>query len=194
MFYWVCVRIVQFFMLFVCRVKCVGKENIPKQGGVILAINHKSMFDPIMIGITSTRKLNFMAKAELFKNKLFGALIKKLGAFPVNRGSGDVSALKTAFKILDEDGAMLIFPEGGRVKNGERRRAKTGVIMIAQKKTVPVIPVYIDGDYKWMRKMTVTYGEPVSFEEYKEKKLSAEEVQALADGVLDKIYSLAQGE
>lgn len=194
MFYWVCVRIVQFAMLFCFRVKRVGKNNIPKDGGAILAINHKSLFDPIMVGITSPRRLNFMAKAELFKNKLFGGLIKKLGAFPVHRGSGDVAALKTAFKILDADGTMLIFPEGGRVKNGERRKAKTGVAMIAQKKCVPVIPVYIDGNYRWMSKMTVTYGEAISFEEYKDKKLSGDEVQALADNVLEKIYSLAQGE
>ena len=194
MFYWVCVRLVQLFMLFMFRVKCIGKKNVPKKGGAILAINHKSAFDPLVVGITAPRRLFCMAKAELFKNKLLGALLRKLGAFPVHRGSGDVSAFKTAFKILDDGGAMLIFPEGRRVKKGDRRHAKTGVVMIAQKKTVPVIPVYIDGDYKWMKKITVTYGEPVSFEEYKEKKLSAEEVQALADGVLDKIYSLAQGE
>lgn len=193
MFYCVCLRIVQFFMLFMFRIRSVGKSNIPKTGGAILAINHKSAFDPLVVGITAPRHIFCMAKAELFENKLLGALIRKLGAFPVHRGSGDVSAFKTAFKILDDGGMMLIFPEGRRVKKGDKRRAKTGVVMIAQKKNVPVIPVYIDGDYKWMHKITVTYGEPVSFDEYKEKKLSAEEVQALADGVLDKIYSLAQG-
>lgn len=190
MFYWVCVRLVQFVMMFCFRIKQIGKENVPKTGGVILAINHKSVLDPIMIGVTSPRRLNFMAKAELFKNKLFGALIRKLGAFPVHRGSGDVAALKTAFKILDDGGSMLIFPEGGRVKNGEKRRAKTGVAMIAHKKCVPVVPVYIDGDYKWMKKITVTYGTPISFEEYRDKKISADEIQALADNVLEEIYNL----
>lgn len=193
MFYWVCVRIVHFVMLFMFRIKRIGVANIPKEGGVILAINHKSEFDPIMVGITSPRRLNFMAKAELFENKLFGGLIKKLGAFPVHRGSGDVGALKVSFKILKAGGAMLIFPEGGRVKKGEKRKAKSGVAMIAQKMNVPVIPVYIGGDYKWMRKITVTYGEPISFEEYSDKKLSGEEIQALADDVLEKIYSLSQG-
>lgn len=193
MFYWACVRIVQFVMFFCFRIKQTGKNNIPKTGGVILAINHKSVFDPIVIGVTSPRRLNFMAKAELFKNKIFGGLIKRLGAFPVHRGSGDVAALKTAFKILDEGGTMLIFPEGGRVKKGERRKAKTGVAMIAHKKCVPVVPVFIDGDYKWMRKITVTYGEPISFEEYRDKKLSGDEVQLIADNVLNEIYNLRQG-
>ena len=191
MFYSFTVAVVRIVMLFCFRIKKIGLENVPKEGGVILAINHKSDFDPVMIGITSPRKLNFMAKAELFNNKLFGGLIKKLGAFPVHRNSGDVGALKASFKILKNDGAMLIFPEGGRVKKGEKRRAKSGVAMIAQKTCVPVVPVYIGGEYKWMHKVTVTYGEPMYFDEYKDKKLSGEEIQLLADGVLDKIYSLS---
>lgn len=190
MFYQFAIILVRIAMLFMFRVKCVGKENVPKKGGVILAINHKSDFDPVIIGITSPRQLSFMAKAELFENRFFGGLISRLGAFPVHRGKGDVSALKASFKILKDDGAMLIFPEGGRVKNGKKSRAKSGVAMIAQKMCVPVIPVYIDGDYKWMHKITVIYGEPISFEEYRDKKLSGDEIQLLADNVLEKIYSL----
>ena len=190
MLYSIAIKVVRFAMLFVFRIKSAGTENLPKDGGVILAINHKSDFDPVMIAITSPRQLNFMAKAELFKNKLFGGLIKRLGAFPVHRGSGDVGALKIAFKILKANGAMLIFPEGGRVKKGEHRRAKSGVAMIAQKTGVPVIPVYIGGDYKWMHKITITYGKPISFGEYMGQKMSGDEIQSLADGVLEKIYSL----
>ncbi len=190
MLYSIAVRVVRFVFFFMFRLKITGTENVPKEGGVILAINHKSDFDPMLVAITSPRKLNFMAKAELFKNKLFGGLIKRLGAFPVNRGSGDVGALKVSFKILKDEGAMLIFPEGGRVKNGEKRRAKSGVAMIAQKMCVPVVPVYIGGEYKWMHKVTVTYGEPMSFEEYRDKKLSGDEIQLIADDVLKTIYSL----
>lgn len=194
MFYRLCVKLVRFAMFFCFRIKTIGQKNIPKEGGVILAVNHKSNFDPVIVGITSPRQLSFMAKAELFENKIFGGLIKKLGAFPIHRGAGDVAALKTAFKILDNEGTMLMFPEGGRIKNGEKHRAKTGVAMIAQKKCAPVVPVFIDGDYKWMGKITVTYGNPISFEEYRNVKLSGEEIQELADGVLNKIYSLGQGE
>ncbi len=190
MLYSFAIILVRFVMLFMFRLRKTGTENVPRDGGVILAINHKSDFDPVVVAITAPRKLNFMAKAELFENKFFGGLIKRLGAFPVNRGSGDVGALKVSFKILKSDGAMLIFPEGGRVKKGEKRRAKSGVAMIAQKTNVPVIPVYIGGEYKWMRKVTVTYGEPISFDEYAGKKLSGDEIQSLADTVLDEIYSL----
>lgn len=193
MLYSFAIALVKFVMFFVFRIKKTGIENVPKEGGVILAINHKSDLDPVMIGITSPRKLNFMAKAELFKNKLFGGLIKRLGAFPVHRNSGDVGALKTSFKILNAGGAMLIFPEGGRVKKGEKRGAKPGVAMISQKTNVPVIPVYIGGEYKWMHKVTVTYGKPISFEEYQGQKLSVDDIQLLADNILNEIYSLGQG-
>lgn len=190
MFYGFCVRLLKVILFFVFRVRYQGRENVLKTGPFILAVNHKSVLDPVIAGIACPRQLSFMAKAELFKNKFFGALISKLGAFPVHRGAGDVNALKTAFKILKNGGAMLIFPEGGRVKAGQKRRAKSGVAVIAQKMNVPVIPVLIDGEYKWMHKITVKIGEPISFEEYADKKLSGEEFQALADNVLAKIYDL----
>ena len=190
MFYRFCVRLLQFLLFFAFRLRYEGRENILKTGPFILAVNHKSFIDPILAGIACPRQLSFMAKAELFKNKFFGGLISKLGAFPVHRGAGDINALKTAFKILKNDGAMLIFPEGGRVKTGQKKRAKSGVAVIAQKMNVPVIPVHIDGEYKWMSKITVRIGEPISFEKYAGKRLSSEELQALADNVLTKIYDL----
>lgn len=190
MLYRFCVELLRILLVFAFRIRYTGKENVPQNGGFILAVNHKSAFDPVMAALACPRQLSFMAKAELFKNKLFGGLISKLGAFPVHRGAGDVNALKTAFKILKSGGAMLIFPEGRRVKNGEKRHAKTGVAMIAQKMAVPVIPVHIDGDYKWMSKITVRVGEPIDFAQHKGEKLSQEEIQALADNVLETIYSL----
>lgn len=190
MLYRFCVRLLKFLLFFAFRIRYTGKENILKTGPFILAVNHKSVIDPILAGIACPRQLSFMAKAELFENKFFGALISRLGAFPVHRGAGDINALKTAFKILKNDGAMLIFPEGGRVKPGQKKRAKSGVSVIAHKMNVPVIPVLIDGEYKWMSKITVRIGEPISFEEYAGQKLSGEELQALADDVLKKIYDL----
>lgn len=181
--------IVRFGVFFKFRLKTVGKENIPKEGAAILAVNHKSNHDPVMVGITCPRQLKFMAKSELFENKFLGGLFKKLGAFPVHRGKGDLAAIKTALKIFKGGDMMLIFPEGGRGKDGKARRAKPGVALIAQKAGVPVVPVNISGDYKFMGRVTVTYGKPISFEEYKDKRLSGEEIQQLADNVLEAIYS-----
>lgn len=192
MFYSFCVHFVRIIMHFLFPIKVYGTENIPKEGGVIIAVNHKSNFDPVVAGITCPRKLRFMAKSELFKNKFFGSLITKLGAFPVQRGVGDIGAIKSAFKIFKNGETMLIFPEGGRVKNGKKRRAKPGVALIAKKANVPVVPVLIDGEYKWMRRINVIYGKPIYSSENGEESLTTENLQNFADEILDAIYGLSE--
>ena len=190
MFYYFALTVVRFAMFFAFRIRKVGVKNIPAEGGVILAVNHTSDFDPIMAGLTCPRKLTFMAKAELFKNPVFGRLIKALGAFPIHRGKGDIGAVKGALSILNKGNVMLIFPEGRRVSKGAASKAQPGVAMIAQRAKVPVIPTYIDGDYKWMHKITVIYGEPITLEQYYDKKLSGEEMQTVADDILNEIKAL----
>lgn len=184
--------IVKFGVFFKFRVKAVGIENIPKDGAAILAVNHSSNHDPVMVGITCPRDLKFMAKAELFKNKFIGGILLRLGAFPVHRGKGDLAAIKTALKIFNDGGMMLIFPEGGRGKDGKARRAKPGVALIAQKSGVPVIPVHITGKYKYMGRVTVNYGKPIPFEQYKGIRMNSEEIQSLADGILEEIYKCGE--
>lgn len=183
--------IVRFAMLFVFRIRRTGYENVPESGGVILAFNHRSNWDPVIAGLTSKRHLRFMAKEELFKNPVFGALIKALGAFPVHRGAGDVGAVKASLKILNKGDVMLMFPEGHRIKNNKKVKAKPGVALIAQRAKVPVVPVCISGAYKWMHRITVTYGKPVSLEEYYGQRLEQEKIQNIADEILDNIRELA---
>ncbi len=190
MFYKFALCIVRFITFFIFRIKTVGKENIPKDGGVIIAYNHRSYWDPVIAGLTSGRRLCFMAKEELFKPPVFGPLIRKLGAFPVKRDSGDISAVKTAFKILGGGNAMLIFPEGRRITDGRKVKAKQGVAMIASRAKVSVIPANISGKYAWLHKIAVTYGKPVTFEDG--KKLNQEELQAAADKILGDIRALGQ--
>ncbi len=177
-------------MMFMFPIKTEGTENVPRSGAFILAVNHKSNLDPCVAAITCPRQLTFMAKAELFKNKLFGGLIRRLGAFPIKRGTGDMAAIKTAVKILSEERAMLIFPEGGRVRKGKPSQAKTGVVNIARHCDVPVIPLHIKNGYRFMRRVTAVYGEPITFDEYKDQRLSAEQTKALSDKVLETIYEL----
>ncbi|MCD8180907.1 MAG: 1-acyl-sn-glycerol-3-phosphate acyltransferase [Firmicutes bacterium] len=190
MFYRICYAIVRFALMFVFRFKFVGRENLPKEGGVIVAFNHKSNWDPVAAGLSSKRKLRFMAKEELFENPVFGALISKLGAFPVHRGKGDIGAVKASLKILSEGEVMLMFPEGHRIKDGRRVKAKPGIVLIAQRARVPVVPVCISGKYAWMHKITVTYGKPISLEEYYGKRLEQEKIQEIADGILDSVRAL----
>lgn len=188
MFYKFALAIVRFVLLFIFRVKTIGKENIPEDGGVIVAYNHKSYWDPVIAGATCPRKLRFMAKEELFKNPLFGRLIKALGAFPISRGRGDIGAIKGSLKILKEGNTMLIFPEGRRSKDGTIGSAKPGVAAIAHRAKVPVVPACISGDYKWMRRITVSYGEPVYLDF--ESKMTAEETQAAADDIINRIKAM----
>lgn len=190
MFYNVVLAIVRAFMHLVFRIKYVGRENMPANGGVVLAVNHRSNWDPVLAGLAAPRKLCFMAKEELFKNPVFGKIISKLGAFPVKRGSGDIGAFRVALKILSGEGVMLIFPEGHRMKNGKRGKAGAGVVSIAQRAKVPVVPMYISGSCKWMSKMTVAIGKPISLEEYYGKKLSHDEQKAIAEGIMDKMWEL----
>ncbi len=190
MFYKFAGVLLKFVFLFIFRIKINGKNNIINEGGAILAVNHKSNWDPVVVALTCPRKLAFMAKSELFKNKLFGGLIKKLGAFPVHRGKGDISAIKTALTILKQQNIMIMFPEGKRVRDNEKVVPKPGVAMISTHARVPVIPVLISGKYRWLGKITVTYGEPIFFDEYYDEKLTVEKLQELSCSIMDNVYSL----
>ena len=190
MFYRCVVSIARFLLLFMFRIKTVGIENVPKSGGVIYAANHKSCYDPIVIAATSKRQLTFMGKKELFKFKPFGYILKSLGAFPVNRGKGDVGAVKTGLTILKQEKVMMIFPEGKRINKGEVVPAKPGVAMFAIHAKVPVVPIKIEGEYRFMHRIKIIYGKPMYFDEYYGQKLSSEKLQELSQNILDTIYGL----
>lgn len=190
MLYKIAVVIVKFVLFFVFRIRRKGCENVPLEGGVIFAFNHKSNWDPVIAAIATKRQLKFMAKEELFQNPIFGGLIKKLGAFPVKRSRNDIGAIKAAMKILNNGDAMLMFPEGHRIKNNKAVKAKPGVALIAQMAKAPVVPVNISGKYGWLQKITVTYGKPVYFDEYYGQKLEQSKIQELADGILNSVREL----
>ena len=128
-----------FKLLFFFKVN--GRENIPENGGFILCSNHLSNFDPVLLALSQKRQIFYMAKAELFKNKFFGALIRKLGAFPVERGAGDGKAIEMAESIIKDEKMLGIFIEGTRSKTGEFLRPKSGAAIIAHQMKATVIPV-----------------------------------------------------
>ena len=147
------------------RYKTVNKNSISENGGYIVASNHLSYSDPVLLGLCQKRRLFFMAKAELFKNKFFGALIRALGAFPVERGAGDGKAIKTGEDLLKEGEIMTIFIEGGRTKNGNFMRPRSGCALVAQQMQIPVIPVcitVIGNPNHIFSKRVIHFGEPMS--------------------------------
>ncbi len=152
----------------VYRYKIINGKNIPEKGGFIIASNHLSFSDPVLLGLGQKRRLFFMAKIELFKNKFFGALIRGLGAFPVERGAGDNKAIKTGSDLIKDGEIMTIFLEGGRTKTGELMRPRSGCALVAQQMQVPVIPACITvvGNPKYLfAKRVIHFGEPLSPQE-----------------------------
>ncbi len=174
-----------FVLKIAFKFRVEGLENVPSDGGFIVVSNHTSNFDPPIVGVSVKAPLTYMAKEELFKNRLFGGLIRKLGAFPVSRGSGDIGAIKTALRLLKDGRRMVMFPEGSRSKTkGMMRRGKPGAVMLAAKTGTGLLPIGISADYKFRGRVKVTIGKYIDFSEYKDKKLGAEELQRLTDEML----------
>lgn len=159
-------------MRLLFRLEGRGAEHVPARGAVLLVANHSSFLDPPLVGGVSPRQLSFMAKAELFRVPLFGGLIRRLNARPVRREGADAAALRTALRILQDGGVLLMFPEGTRGDEGTLREPKPGAAMLAVMSGAPVVPVFIQGSGRaWPRgrslprpaKVIVTFGPPMSF-------------------------------
>ena len=125
-------------------VKRYNLEKLDFEGPAILASNHISLADPPLIGSLTPFEVHFMAKAELFKNPVFGKTILALNAFPVKRGLIDRKAMKRAEEILIDGGRVLIFPEGTRQKDGVMKSGRPGLAKLAIENDVPVLPVYLE--------------------------------------------------
>jgi 1-acyl-sn-glycerol-3-phosphate acyltransferase len=139
-------------MLFDLR--AFGLENIPKRGGVLIVSNHASYLDPAILGVKVRRPMSFMAKSELFTDKLFAWLIRSVNAFPVRQGEGDLAAVRETIKRLQEGHILVMFPEGGRTETGEIEPLLPGVGLIVRRAgpTVKVVPAAVHGAYQaWSR-------------------------------------------
>jgi len=156
------------FSLFF-RWQVSGADKIPVTGGVIIAANHISLWDPPVIGAAITRQIHFMAKEQLFANTVFAWLISRLGAFPVRRGMADRTAIRTALSLLEDGKVLGLFPEGTRSKTGKLGRPEPGLAMLAVKAGVPVVPTAIIGTNNVFRegnllpKFKIIFGKPLIF-------------------------------
>ena len=183
--------LVRVFMLLVFRVKVINKENFPKDGPVIVSINHTSYWDVPLVAAFMPRKLHYMAKRDLFKIPVLGSFMKWVGAFPVSRGKGDIGAIKTALDVLSQDKVVAIFPEGRRVLKGMTHSAKPGVALIAEKSGAPILPVAIGGKYSLFAKIPITVGEPIYVDAPEQGHLSTEELKSISGGVVNTILQMA---
>ncbi len=184
------------FFTFIYRLHPHGAENVPEEGGCLIAPNHLTALDPILIGVSSKRPVIFMAKAELFKIPIFGAFIKALGAFPVSRGEGDVSAVKKSISIINRGDPLSVFPQGTRCPETElsetRAKLKSGVGLIAHKTGVPIVPVYIKtkkNRIRLFRRTDIYFGKPIYAEQYMVFE-GKEKYSGIVEMTFDKILEL----
>ncbi len=140
--YWPLRWILKSGILVYFRLRRLGTEHIP-EGGVILASNHRSFLDPFAIGCCLGRPIYFVAKEELFKNPLLGWILNCLGAFPIRRGASDEESMDTAHALLERGQAIVIFPEGTRIRTGSLASPKRGVGRLALQSGKPVVPIAV---------------------------------------------------
>lgn len=166
----------------------IGREKVP-DGGCVLVANHTQWADPVLVGTTLGNQypLVAMAKKELFQIKLLGPLISALGAFPVDRGTADIGAIKTSLKAVKEGKKLLIFPEGG-TKHKAGDEAKVGAAMIAARTGAPIVPIYISENKKFRSKVYVVFGDAY----IPEKTKSKDGYRAIADDMMRRIYALKE--
>lgn len=183
--------LVRIYYKVMFRVELIGMENVPQEGAAVLCCNHISNYDPLTMAVFLDRLPRFIAKKELFQNRLLAKLLYALKAFPVDREAAmDMKAFKTAIKTLKEGEMLGIFAEGTRVKEGEEKAAKAGVAMFALKGNAPVIPIAISGKYKFRGKITVCFGEPMGLEEYRDIRITAEKLEEITGRIMEKVNEM----
>jgi glycerol-3-phosphate dehydrogenase (NAD(P)+) len=169
--YWLIRTPLQLFFHAYLRMSRIGREHIPQHGAAIIAANHRSFFDPFIIGTMARRPMFYVAKRELFEiHPVLSWLLGTLGAFPVDRGTGDQDTIATAKQLLAQGELVLIFPEGTRTRPGPLGAPRRGVGRLALEAGVPVIPVAIIGTEAIRRgwrlrphKVRVRAGRPLQF-------------------------------
>lgn len=168
--YWIVRGVLQPFFHLYFRLSRIGRENIPMDGPVILACNHRSFLDPFVIATCARRPMYYVAKKELFDKPWKAWVLNNLGAFPVDRGNGDGSMIDSAKAILDRGDAVMIFVEGTRVRPGALGRPRRGVGRLALESGAPVVPVAVIGTEAirkgWRirpHKVRIRCGRPLTF-------------------------------
>lgn len=165
------------------RLRVFGMENVPNRKPFIICSNHIRWIDPVTIGVALPARydIKFMAKKELFKNPFIGYLFRQVGAFPVNRDDADFGAIKWSYQILKEGHVLGLFPEGSRSSSGQLQKAYNGAALIAVRSGVPILPVAVEGPYRFLKPLKLHIGKPfvlppLVYEQRDEKKAQLDEM------------------
>ena len=177
--------------------RVVGKQNLINDRPFLICPNHQSLVDVVMVVLSRLpqKKLVIMGKHTLFKNPLLGWFFRKLGAFPVHRGTGDVEAVNMGIEEVKKGRGMLLFPEGTRSKDGNLLRFKSGAFVIAQAAGADIIPcriIYKGGKTSVFHRCTVIYGEPIPIADLNLEGASAANLRAAKELLKGRIEALLE--
>jgi len=197
-FYRVCWWIAFGLSKLLFRMRIENVHHVPVRGGAILASNHVSYADPVLIGVAAFRELFYVTKRESFEVRGLGWLLNKLNAIPIDRSRGDRGALATYERILVDAGAIFIAPGGTRNKYRPFDDPKPGIGMLVYRTGVPVIPVYVDGTFSIFRSLlgldtiTIRFGDPVVYGRSEFGTVKKDIYRSISHDVMDRIQTLKQ--
>ncbi len=182
--------------------KLEGRGHVPRTGGLIVASNHISFFDPPLIGTACVRELHYLAKEELFRSPVLGPLIRRFNAIPIRRGMADLSGLTRAMDVLKAGRALIVFPEGSRMRDGQLHPARPGVGMMAVNTEATIVPCFISGSDRpnqWLLRrgtLRLSFGPARSWRDFAGEAANEPPGRALyqsvADGVMRDIAKLKE--
>lgn len=173
------------------RAEIVGLENIPQEGPLIFCGNHRNYLDPPLMVATAKRDMRFLAKEELAKNPFLNFLGWAFDAIHVKRDEKDVTAIKESLKSLKNGQSIALFPEGTRNGLEKGEKVKDGVAFFAVRSGAKVVPCGIKGGTKENRKVTITYGKPLDYSQYKGSK-DKEILDKITEEIMENILELAK--
>jgi 1-acyl-sn-glycerol-3-phosphate acyltransferase len=182
------------------RLKTVGAEHVPKSGPAILAANHASFLDPILISIPAKRPVRFLVSNQFYRDRRLHALLRCLGTIPVGGDAGVVRSFRRVAEVIDDGGLLGIFPEGGITRDGSMKPFRAGTAVLAMRLGVPIVPIHVSGTFdalpryaKWPRFVPVTLRIGAPLPVPARTKPSSEEIAALTESIRASIASLASG-
>lgn len=152
-YYSACRFLATAFIATISKREVRGRANVPREGGLIVASNHVSFWDPPMVGGVVPREAYYLAKEELFSSPVLGPLLRSVHSIPIRRGSADLSGLSRAIEVLKRGGALVLFPEGSRMRDGELHPARPGLGLLAVQSDAAIVPCHISGSgepRRWM--------------------------------------------
>lgn len=187
-FYDFALSVLRLFCKVFFKYEVIGIENVPLEGNVIIAANHKSNLDPIFVASSmTTREVAAVAKKELFDHKILGFILKKLNTIPIDRENTGISTVKQILRAIKDGYVLGLFPEGTRVKGKEFGQAKAGLSLFASKGKANVVPISVISSYKLFSRVKIYIGEPIDMSQYFRAKLTNEDHERISEEVMQVI-------